>query len=219
MWLSCPVRSVTVLCDDPLVRPLFSSPATVCPVLWHCLFFTFHKPNSYLCTGSNMFFSLWLRALKIVFSGVNTMIEMNTNVGIEVEMAWQSLHPRGHLDISGCTYVNDLRWSLKWKHKFKKLPLWKLWRLWIWQWTPVIKSTQPWVSATLLFSAFSHPQVRNAPGPADGHSEQRALLMVHPSRAASQSVRVCAFREDKTLPGDSGLCSGMCYTTAARSSR
>ena len=34
-----------------------------------------------------MFFSLWLRALKIVFSGVNTMIEMNTNVGIEVEMA------------------------------------------------------------------------------------------------------------------------------------
>lgn len=35
-------------------------------------------------------------------------------------------------------------------------------------------STVGFNSAALLFSAFSHPQVRNAPGPADGHSKQRA---------------------------------------------
>lgn len=28
-----------------------------------------------------MFFSLWLQALRIVFFGTNTMMEMNTNAG------------------------------------------------------------------------------------------------------------------------------------------
>ena len=72
-----------------------------------------------------MFFSLWLWALRIVFFGTNTTVETNTTWALK----WQPLHLGGHLDISGCTYVNVLTWSFRWKHKFEKLPLLRIWRL------------------------------------------------------------------------------------------
>lgn len=51
---------------------------------------------------------------------------MNTKIG--AEMTWKSLNLGGHLGISRCTYVNVLRWLLKWTQFFKLSTL-RLWRV------------------------------------------------------------------------------------------
>lgn len=48
--------------------------------------------------------------------------------------------------------------------------------------------------------------------------QQSSRLRVHPRLPGPHLLRICASREDTTLPRESDLYSGICYTTAARSS-
>lgn len=98
-----------------------------------------------------MFFSLWLRAIKIVLFGVNTRIEMNTTEALKWHSGpciWMVILLFQHVPM--LMFLDD-RWIKAYFFKITFIEISKTLR--IWQWTPVIETAQPWVPTLLPCSS------------------------------------------------------------------